>query len=62
MPPPEPQRTALNRSIWIAPWRSLTPWWVMLAGVVLGQWIGFSPLLFVAMAVVCLLLGFLLER
>lgn len=55
------QRHPRRPAPWIAPWRSLTPWWVMLAGVVLGQWIGFPPLLFVAMAAVCLLLSCLLE-
>lgn len=61
MSPPEPHRRALNRSPWIAPWRSLTPWWVMLAGVVLGQWIGMTPQLFLVMAATCLLLGVLNE-
>lgn len=35
------------------------PWFVMISGVLLGYWIGFSPHLFVAMAAVCLLLGLL---
>lgn len=46
-------------SFWMAPWPSLLPWWVMLGGVLLGSWVGFTPRLFVAMAGSCLLLGLL---
>jgi hypothetical protein len=42
-----------------APWPSQIPWWVMFGGVLLGWGIGYSPHLFMAMAVMCLLLGFL---
>lgn len=46
-------------SVWISPWPSVMPWWVMLGGVLLGRWVGFTPHLFVAMAGLCLLLGVL---
>jgi len=51
----------LNRSAWIAPSTSLLPWWVMLAGVVLGQWIGATPALLIPIAVACLLLSILMD-
>lgn len=44
---------------WITPWPRLMPWLVMLAGLVLGRWVGYSPSPFVAMAATCLLLGLL---
>lgn len=46
-----------NRSGWIAPWPLVSPWFVMIGGLLLGHWIGYSPQLFVLMALSCLLLG-----
>jgi hypothetical protein len=60
-PPPRRAASHLNRSAWIAPWTSLSPWWAMLAGVVLGQWIGTTPALLIAIAVACLLLSILMD-
>jgi len=42
-----------------APWPRLLPWVVMLAGLVLGRWLGYTPHLLMATAVACLLLGLL---
>jgi hypothetical protein len=42
-----------------APWPSQIPWWVMACGVALGWGVGYTPHLFIAMAALCLLLGFL---
>jgi hypothetical protein len=41
------------------PWSRAAPWLIMLAGVCLGHIIGFSPWLFVAIGVLCLLQGLL---
>ena len=38
-------------------WSAVTPWFVMMAGVLLALWIGSSPHLLLAMAVACLMIG-----
>lgn len=55
---PEDLRSRSSDSLW-APWPRLLPWVVMVAGLLLGRWVGYSPSLFVAMAATCLLLGVL---
>ncbi len=45
-----------------SPWTNWRAWMVMLAGVLLGQVIGFSPQLFVLIAAFCLLCGWLFDR
>lgn len=43
----------------ICPWPRCCPWLVIVAGVALGHVLGFSPALFLAVGVGCLLSGFL---
>ncbi len=45
-----------------SPWTNWRAWMVMLAGVLVGQVIGFSPQLFVLIAAFCLLCGWLFDR
>lgn len=55
----DPRYSAAAAGPWFAPWPRLTPWFVMMAGLCLGRWVGYTPHLFVAMAASCLLLGLL---
>ncbi len=57
-PPAEPVRGGS----FFSPWSNWLAWMVMLAGVLVGQVIGFSPQLFVLIAVFCLLFGWLFDR
>lgn len=74
MEQPEPDQSDLQRGQpparhashgahgpWFSPWSVQKPWWILLAGVVLGRWLGYSPHLFVVTAAVCLMVGFLNE-
>lgn len=45
-----------------SPWTNRRAWMVMLAGVLVGQVIGFSPQWFVLIAAFCLLCGWLFDR
>ncbi|MBW4532148.1 MAG: hypothetical protein KME02_15800 [Aphanothece saxicola GSE-SYN-MK-01-06B] len=45
-----------------SPWSNWRAWMVMLAGVLVGQVIGFSPQLFVVIAALCLVCGWLFDR
>lgn len=47
---------------WLAPWPALSPWLVMLAGLCIGGWIGYTPQLFVALAAACLGVSWLRPR
>lgn len=57
-PPAEPVRGGS----FFSPWTNWRAWMVMLGGVLVGQVIGFSPQLFVLIAAVCLLCGWLFDR
>jgi len=57
-PPDEP----LRGGSFFSPWTNWRAWMVMLAGVLVGQVIGFSPQLFVLIAAFCLLCGWLFDR
>lgn len=52
-----------RRSPWLAPpWPALSPWLVMLAGLCIGGWIGYTPQLLVALAATCLGVSWLRSR
>jgi hypothetical protein len=54
----QPSRTD-QRLVLISPWPAIAPWIVILIGVILGQWVGYTPHLLVAIAALCLLVGLL---
>lgn len=49
-------------SAWISPWPSVAPWFILVAGVLLGHCLGTSPHLFVAMGAACLVVGLLADQ
>ena len=53
-----PSRTD-PRLFLISPWPAIAPWIVILIGVILGRWLGYTPHLFVAVAALCLFVGLL---
>ncbi len=57
-PPGEPVRGGS----FFSPWSNWRAWLVMLAGVLVGQMIGFSPQLFLLIAAFCLLCSWLFDR
>lgn len=60
-PPPKLARRVREVSFF-SPWSNWRAWMVMLAGVLVGLVIGFSPQLFVLIAALCLLCGWLFDR
>lgn len=60
--PQKPSTQRVREGSLFSPWSNWRAWIVMLAGVLIGQVIGFSPPLFVGIAVFCLLCGWLSER
>jgi hypothetical protein len=48
-----------QRLVLISPWPAIAPWIVILIGVILGRWLGYTPHLFVAVAALCLFMGLL---
>jgi hypothetical protein len=54
----QPSRTD-QRLVLISPWPAIAPWIVILIGVILGRWLGYTPHLFVAVAALCLFVGLL---
>ena len=53
------QEMASGKQSILVPWSRVAPWLIILAGVCLGNIIGFSPWLFVALGFLCLLQGLL---
>jgi hypothetical protein len=58
----ESPKSRPSGSAWMSPWPSVAPWFVLVAGVLLGHWIGYSPHLFVAMGAACLVVGLLADH
>jgi hypothetical protein len=60
--PQKPQDVNVGDRFCFSPWSNWRAWIVMLAGILVGQVIGFSPQLFVGIAAFCLLSGWLFDR
>lgn len=58
----KPPAGRVREGSYFSPWTNWRAWMVMLAGVLVGQVIGFSPQLFVLIAAFCLLCGWLFDR
>jgi hypothetical protein len=62
MNPQKPPAENVGERFVFSPWSNWRAWMVMLAGVLVGQVIGFSPQLFVGIAAFCLLCGWLFDQ
>ncbi len=60
--PQKPPAEQVRGGFYFSPWTNWRAWMVMLAGVLVGQVIGFSPQLFVLISAFCLLCGWLSDR
>jgi hypothetical protein len=60
--PQKPPTEQVRGDSYFSAWTNWRAWMVMLAGVLVGQVIGFSPQLFVLIAAFCLLCGWLFDR